>query len=261
MKLLIQVGIAISITISLMALFFLPKKKMKPFKISKIQRRLEQQKHLVKWLKRSRISLESFVAIHLIALFAFLILGIQNLFGNYGVSMYTPLWVLILPYALGRVRNREYRHKVAEDVEEALRLSFLLEKSGTESKRINVYLAQAIKGPLQPYLRDIAAGNSLNVDLKVAYQQLKEEFIEIRPVVNYCNINIQKINTGKTGSLYKQQLDQIKNLKLERFKMRRRANRIKLCIVAILLTLSLLSITVYPMLLDTYNTFVGSMSN
>lgn len=226
-----------------------------------IQEIVQRQKQLVRWLYRSRVSIESFVMVHLVVVLFTMVLAIQHIFKSSEIPIYTPLWAVALFYIICRVRNSEYKRNVSEDVEEALRLSYLLEKSGTDSKRINSYLAQAIKGPLRPFLREIAAGNSINMDLKSAYQKLKEEFKDIRPVVNYCNINIQKINTGKTGSLYKQQLDQIKSLKLERFKMRRVANRVKLVVVAVLLTISLLSITVYPMLVDTYNSFIGSMSN
>lgn len=245
-----------------MALFFLPKKQLLPhFELPSLKKLLLRQASFSKWIRRAKFSPEVFILLHLIALLLTIILAVQTAFGATTTPVYTPIWALLLPNGIVYLRNKAFARQVSEDVEEILRLSYLLEKSGTESRRVNLYLAQAIKGPLQPHLQEIAAGHSLNVDLKVAYQKLKTEMMDIRPVVNYCNISMQKISTGKTGNLYKQQLDQIKQLKLNRFKMRRMNNRIKLCLFALLLFISFISLTVYPMAVDTYNTFMGSMSN
>lgn len=262
MKLLVQVGIVIALTVSLMAFFFLPKSRATDFlPLLKLQKLVIQQDEISKWLRRGRISIELFIGIHLAFLFAVGLVTIQNALGRSEIPFLTPFWMMLFPYSVCYLRNKTYCQKVSEDVEEALRLSYLLEKSGTDSRKVNSYLAQDIKGPLKPYLVEISAANALNVDLVKAYQKLKEEFRDIRAVVNYCNINIQKIITGKTGSLYRQQLGQIVSLKMERFKMKRMANRVKLCLFAVLLAISLLSITVYPMLVDTYKSFIGSMSN
>lgn len=265
MRILIMVCISVSMTIFLAALYLLPKREIRIMNGIKetSERMLGRWEKLNTVLKRSRISVEVFILAHILAVFLALFQLVSgHLQDDIWIRVLTPLYVLLAPlYVFMVIRSREYAKNALNDVEEIQRITHFLERTGSATKNINQYLAQTIKGPLGPYMKKIAAASMLSIDIKGEYQQIKNDFKDIREVVKYANISIQKQKTGKSDSLYQQQIEQIGQVKLARYKMKRSRNRIKLTLFALLLLVSFLSVTLYPMGHAFMNDLIRSMSN
>lgn len=265
MRILIIGSISVSVTIFTVALFFLPKRDIRLINgvNETLGRMFARWEKLSTLLSRTRVSLDVFILLHLLAIFLAIFQLISGtLQEDIWIRVFSPLYLLLAPlYLLMVMRSREYSKKALSDVEEIQRITHFLERTGAATKNINQYLAQTIKGPLGPYMKKIAAASMLSIDVKGEYQQIKSDFKDIREVVNYANISIQKQMTGKSDSLYQQQLEQIKQVKLARYKMKRSRNRIKLTLFALLVLTSFLSVTLYPMGQSFMNDLIRNMSN
>lgn len=268
MKVLIICAIVVFTTVFITSVYFLPKKKRhtsERFQVM-INRYFGRWESFNRLLSRTRISVEKFILLHLLAA---LLSGYQLVNGLLNVPneelwvwVVGPLYLILAPlYLFMVIRSNSFSKDALSDVEEIQRITHFLERTGASSKNINQYLAQTIKGPLGPYMKKIAASSLLSIDVKHEYQCLKGEFKDMREVVNYANISIQKQMTGKSDALYQQQLDQIKNVKLAKYKLKRSRNRIKLTLFALLMLLSFLSVTLYPMSHAFMNDLIQSMSN
>lgn len=261
----IMIGIMISLTICLSAVYLMPKHR------NDIQgkfagfatRILKRWSLLSRVLRRTQISPEWFVLLHIFAGTLAAILFLPNLGKEQSwIYLVTPLYGFLAPlYSLILIRSRSFSNGALRDVEEIQRITHFLERTGSSAKNINYYLAKVVKGPLSSYVRRIAASSVLSVDIQTIYKEIKEDFSDMREVVNFANISIQKQLTGKSDALYQQQLDQIKQVKLSRYKLKRTQNRIKLVAMTFLVLVSFLSLTLYPMYQAFMRDFISGMSN
>ncbi len=257
--------ISVCMTVFIGALFLTSKKEIRVLKRAGkiLERQLDKRENFKRLLRRTQISVELFILIHL----GVVILSLFQLINWIGgeteaVMIFAPAYLVLAPFYLVIIaRSREYSKNALSDVEEIQRITHFLERTGAATKNINQYLAQTIKGPLGSPMKKIAAASMLSIDVIKEYQQLKYEFKDMREIVNYANISIQKQMTGKSDSLYQQQLEQIKQVKLTRYKMKRSQNRIKLTMLAFLVLISFLSVTLYPMGQAFMNDLIKNMSN
>lgn len=261
MKMLLLIGFGISLTICLSTLLVIPNKQVKIPEI--LTDKLSNIKSINKLLIRSNVPVDIFILIHFVAV----VLMIYQQFKTEFLEIMSwntikPLMLILPPFYLWILsRNSFFRKMIIYDVEEIQRITHFLERTGTTSKNINLYLAQTIKGPLGAFVKKLATASMVSIDIENEYKALKDEFKDIREVVNYANIGIQKQMTGKSDELLQQQLDQIMQVKTQKYKMKRVANRTKLIVLALLLLGSFLSVTLYPLGQAFMNDLIKSMSS
>lgn len=265
MKIIILLAFFLSASIFFAALYLIPKSNFQiwPAAHLKLKSFVSKKEKLSQKLERAKIAVEVYLLLHILAVSASVITVLSRMGSSLTLTQaVTPLYILLAPlYLILLTRNNKYKKEALVDVEEVQRITHFLERTGAAPKNINHYLAQTIKGPLSPYMKRVAASSILSIDIKDEYQLLKMNFKDLREVCNFANISIQKQMTGKSDLLYEQQLDQIKQVKMTRYKMKRTQNRIWLTLLAFVLLMSFLSVTLYPMSNAFMNDLIKNMSN
>lgn len=213
-----------------------------------------------RYLKRANITVERFIAINGLLIIAILIVLIKALVVDKHVDIKTfiVIYLGVVPlYFIIINRNERYKVAVKADLEKIIRISYFLERSGTEEREIYRHLSTLIEGPMKSYMIDIASSYKLRKDQKELFEAMKYDFDDLHEVVAYINICLQKLDTGSSERIMKNQMREIKKLKQEKYRLNRYKNRRNIVLISVFLGLSFLSVVVYPLLTDTLN----NMSN
>lgn len=209
-----------------------------------------------RYLKRANISLEQFLIISAFIVLTATFQVIKSFFigshlevQNFALS-YTMMMILYLNIIS---KNNKFKDEVKKELEEIMRISYFLEKSGTQAREIQRHLGEKAKHHLEKYFDVLASSCKIRVDQAKVYENMKNDMPDISEVVSYANICLQKLDTGKSERILKNQLRSIKKLKHEQFKIKRRKNRLKFILMSFVLLLSFSSVVVYPMIREILN--------
>lgn len=262
--------VLIILSLSLATLFFSLYFQLKQLRKVQIKVPISWIKMLLKnnWLntfiERSSISPELFLILHLAAAFLTGVLFIKTVSvgENVTIQLLIPVYILLAPtYALMAIKNSKVKEAAVNDTESIQRLTHMLERSGTDDREINLYVAHITKGPLKPYMLKIASAQKLRIDICEVYTAMKNDFKDLKEVVSLANIAIQKQSTGKSDELYSKQLEDLKAVKHKKYRMRRFWKRIQNIVIAILLFITFLFMTIAPLVMETINGLTNIMFN
>lgn len=244
----------ILITIGLFALIMLVKTSTLKRNSFRIFQRIEISVKVEKIIRRANLSIEIFLMITGIIIISGIIIVTK-----YAVLGGEPraLLLFVIPSAIFSLyitsSNEQYKRQAKLDLEKIMRVSYFLERGGTEPKEIYKHLVNSVQGPLNVYMKELYSTFKLIKDQREIFNRMRIEFEDIPELVTYVNISMQKIDTGKSDKMLKTQLKEIKKMKQEKFRLKRHRNRMKMFFMSFLLAGSFLGIVLYPMISDLMN--------
>lgn len=253
MKIIITLLIFSMTTLIISTYFFF---KTSHFKKIEIAKKIELSAKIVMYLKRACISPEKFIIVNSIIVLTIVFPFLSSVISGrmFELKNFLPTYLLSAPfYLLLVIRNNTYKNVIKQELEKTMRISHFLEITGTKERDVYRHLSHTITGPMNKYLTEITSSYKLRVNQAEIYNQLKSDLSDIHEAVAYANICLQKINTGVSDRILKNQLKAIKELKQDQYKMKRHKNRFKLILMSFVLLLSFLSVVVYPLIKDTLN--------
>lgn len=209
-----------------------------------------------RYLKRANISLEKFLIICSVIILGVVFQLIKAFFigSHLEIQDFALSYVMMMILYLNIVsKNNKFKNEVKEELEKIMRTSHFLEKTGTQTREIQRYLSGKSSVHLGKYFDTLASSCKIIVDQVEVYKRMKADIPDISELVSFANICLQKIDTGKSERILKNQLRSIKKLKHEQFKIKRRKNRLKFILMSFVLSLSFSSVVVYPMIKDLLN--------
>jgi hypothetical protein len=230
--------------------------KTSNFKSIEVTKRIKLSDRIKKYLKRAGVSPEKFVIVNalIVLTIVFPVISLVLSKQQFDINDFLFTYLLAAPfYLMLAIKNNNYKNMIKQELEKTMRISHFLEITGTKERDVYRHLSHTITGPMNKYLTEITSSYKLRVNQAEIYNQLKSDLSDIHEAVAYANICLQKINTGVSDRILKNQLKAIKELKQDQYKVKRHKNRLKLILMSFVLLLSFLSVVVYPLIKDTLN--------
>lgn len=253
--LIIIIGLLISMSIILINSFMLIKvTNIKNFKITDDQiKKYKVSDKFLRYLERSNVEIEKFTLINALGLLLILMPIVKVLVTKAHLNL-SEFFIGYMIIALFNIRliskNNIYKNEVKKDIEKIMRISYFLEITGTKEREIYRHLSKSIIGPMSKFIDRTTSSYKLRVDQRELSLTMREELSDIQEAVIYANICLQKMATGASDRILKNQLKSIKKMKQEQYKVKRHNNRLKLIFMSLLLLISFMSVVIYPLLKD-----------
>jgi len=259
----IMIGLFATISIFLISSFFLFKIiKAKKFKVTNMKnhkmienqiKKFKGSDKFLRYLNRVEVEIEKFSIINFLGLLLIIIPIIKILVIQkpLNTSDFLLGYIIIAIFNINLIsKNNIYKREIKKDIEKIMRISYFLEVTGTKEREIYRHLSRSIDGPMGKYIDQIASSYKLRVDQRDIYLSMRDELSDIHEAVLYANICLQKMDTGKSDRILKNQLKSIKKMKQEQYRIKRHSNRLKLILMSFLLLISFMSVVIYPLISD-----------